>query len=109
MARHAWDEDLSRRHDRRHYAAERQHEPVISLGWELLDACPGLEPGAAERSGDLPDSRPYPLTRATSLDATVSQTPDRHQHGAYDVYSGDRDQKDPGKPAFVQINDVSRL
>src|SRR5690349_9195248 len=26
MARHAWDEELSRRHDRRHYAAERQHE-----------------------------------------------------------------------------------
>jgi hypothetical protein len=52
------DEELARRHDRRHYAAERHHEPVTDLGWELLDACPGLEPEAAERSGDLLDRRP---------------------------------------------------
>jgi hypothetical protein len=38
------DEELSRRHDRRRYAAERQHEPVTNLGWELLDACPVSNP-----------------------------------------------------------------
>jgi len=34
--------------------------PPQSWDWELLNACPGLEYGAAERSGDLPDSRPVP-------------------------------------------------
>ena len=76
-------EELSRRHDRRRYAAiDRQHEPVTELGWEPLDACPGPGSGTAERLGDLLDSSPpYPLARATSLSATVSQTHDRRQHG----------------------------
>src|SRR5215468_10661694 len=52
-------EELSRRHDRRRYAAiDRQHEPVTELGWEPLDACPGPGSGTAERLGDLLDSSP---------------------------------------------------
>jgi len=82
-----------------------------SQAWDGSCSTPAPDPNPERRSDQatFQTVAPYPLARATSLDATVSQTPDRHQHGAYDVYSADRDQRDAGKPAFVEIDDVAQL